>query len=333
MTDEILQSPFAIGGVEVRNRVILAPMSGVTDLPFRRLAWRFGAGLVVTEMIASRELVRGTAQSHVRMAGAGFSPHMVQIAGREPVWMGEAARIAVDHGADLVDINMGCPAKKVIGGYAGSALMRDPDHALSIVEATVAAASVPVTLKMRLGWDSETVNAAEIARRAVDAGVTMITVHGRTRCQFYEGRADWEAIARVREAVSVPFVANGDVASHDDAREILRITGADAVMVGRAAQGRPWLPGEIARVTDPESLDICTIAASHYEAMLEHYGEIAGVRQARKHLSSYIANFAPSCPTETKVRVMTSKDPAEVVRALSEALGGEFARPARRLAA
>ncbi len=294
-------------------------MSGITDVPFRRLAWRFGAGLVVTEMIASRELVRGSAQSHVRLAGAGIAPHMVQIAGCEARWMGEAARIAVDHGADIVDINMGCPAKKVIGGYAGSALMRDPDHALSLVEATVEAVRVPVTLKMRLGWDETTLNAAEIARRAEAAGVAMITVHGRTRCQFYEGRADWDAIARVREAVGVPFVANGDVADSRDATTLLGLTGADAVMIGRAARGRPWLAGAIAGMTDPATLDIPAIAEEHYRAMLDHYGEAAGVRQARKHLSSCLAHFAPSAPPDLMKRILTSGDPDEVIPALFEA--------------
>ena len=299
-------------------------MSGITDVPFRRLAWRFGAGLVVTEMIASRELVRGRAQSHLRMAGADLTPHMVQIAGCEPQWMGEAARIAVDHGADLIDINMGCPAKKVIGGYAGSALMRDPDHALSLIRATVAAVNVPVCLKMRLGWDEATLNAAEIARRAEDAGIAMVTVHGRTRCQFYEGKADWRAIARVREAVGVPFVANGDIRGRDDASAMLRITGADAVMVGRAATGRPWLPGEIAGVTDPRAINVPAIVIEHYMAMLHHYGERDGLRQARKHLASYLKNFAPSCPVEMKTRIMTSKEHQEVIDGLSKAFCGEF---------
>ena len=215
-----LSAPFRVGRLSFRTRVVLAPMSGVTDLPFRQLAWRFGAGLVVTEMVASRELVGNAAESWSRLKSSGIDPHMVQLAGREAYWMGEAARIAADNGADVIDINMGCPAKKVTGGYSGSALMRDPDHALSLIEATVKAVDVPVTLKMRLGWDENSINAPLIAKRAEDAGVQMITIHGRTRMQFYNGKADWDAIRAVREVISVPLVANGDVATREDADEI-----------------------------------------------------------------------------------------------------------------
>ncbi|HET7412057.1 MAG TPA: tRNA dihydrouridine synthase DusB [Pararhizobium sp.] len=316
-----LQSPLSIGAVEIRNHVILAPMSGVTDLPFRRLAWRFGAGLVVTEMIASRELARGTPQSQLRMAGEGMSPHMVQLAGREAHWMAEAARIAVDHGAEIIDINMGCPAKKVIGGYAGSALMRDPDYALSLIEATVSAVDVPVTLKMRLGWDETMLNAAEIARRAEAAGIRMITVHGRTRCQFYEGKADWQAIAGVREAVTVPFVANGDIASAQDAARILEMTGADAIMIGRAAQGRPWLLGQIAcEAAAPSEEMLLDVVIEHYSEMLVHYGRDVGVRHARKHLGWYLDRFASGCDPVIRSTVMRSAEPDEVMRALHAAL-------------
>jgi len=302
-------------------------MSGVTDLPFRRLAWRAGAGLVVTEMIASRELVNKSDESCLRLAGTGIDPHMVQLAGREPAWMAEGARLAVELGADIIDINMGCPAKKVTGGYAGSALMRDPALALSIIEATVDAVAVPVTLKMRLGWDDSSLNAAEIARNAESAGVRMITVHGRTRCQFYDGRADWEAIARVRDAVSVPFVANGDVATSDDASRILELTGADALMVGRAAQGQPWLPGELAGLATPPATpdEVSAYVEAHYRDMLDHYAPTAGLRHARKHLGWYLQRFAPDCPADLRIAIMTGTQPEEVLSALEEAFHRWFA--------
>ena len=320
MSSSALQSPFEIGPITIRNRVILAPMSGVSDLPFRQLAWRFGAGLVVTEMVASKELVHNAAESWSRLKGSGLTPHMVQLAGREAHWMAEAARIAEANGADIIDINMGCPAKKVIGGYSGSALMRDPDHALSLVEATVRAVKVPVTLKMRLGWDENSLNAPEIAARAQAAGVQMIIVHGRTRMQFYEGRADWDAIAAVRDVISVPLVANGDVETREDAEEIRRRSGADAVMVGRACQGRPWHAGWIAGHAGPQSNEIPDLAAGHYEAMLGHYGADVGVRHARKHVGWYLERFAPNVPAAQKAEIMTSRDPAFVSKALARCL-------------
>ncbi|MGK9055116.1 tRNA dihydrouridine synthase DusB [Neorhizobium petrolearium] len=320
-----LATPFQIGPVAIRNRVVLAPMSGVTDLPFRRLAWRFGAGLVVTEMVASRELVLNRGESWARLKGAGISPHMVQLAGREAHWMAEAAKIAADNGADIIDINMGCPAKKVTGGYSGSALMRDPDHALSLIEATVNAVSVPVTLKMRLGWDGNSINAPEIARRAENAGIRLVTIHGRTRMQFYEGRADWDAIRLVRDAVSIPLVANGDVESPEDAAEILKRSGADAVMVGRGAQGRPWHIGWLAGHAAPSRAEIAGLVVEHYEAMLELYGREPGLRHARKHLGWYLDRFAPDLPVEEKAAIMISKDPAEVSRRMTDALTGEAA--------
>ncbi|MGH6861979.1 MAG: tRNA dihydrouridine synthase, partial [Phyllobacterium sp.] len=208
-------------------------MSGVSDLPFRQLAWQAGAGMVVSEMVASAELCTRERGNLLRLKGDGLGTHVVQIAGREPRWMAEAARIAEGEGAHMVDINMGCPAKKVTGGLSGSALMRDLDHALTLIEATIGAVAVPVTLKMRLGWDDDSVNAPELAARAERAGIGMVTVHGRTRCQFYEGKADWHAIAAVKEAVSIPVVANGDVLGREDATAILEASGADAVMVGR----------------------------------------------------------------------------------------------------
>ncbi|MBB3913184.1 tRNA-dihydrouridine synthase B [Rhizobium fabae] len=304
----------------MRNRVVLAPMSGVTDMPFRELAWRFGAGLVVTEMVASRELVNDTAESWSRLRAAGFRPHMVQLAGREARWMAEAAKIAADHGADIIDINMGCPAKKVIGGYSGSALMRDPDHALGLIEATVKAVDIPVTLKMRLGWDENTINAPDIARRAEAAGIQLVTIHGRTRMQFYEGRADWHAIRAVRDVISIPLIANGDVESADDAQEILRRSGADAVMIGRGCQGRPWHAGVIAGGAEPPPYEIADIAVEHYGMMLEFYGEAVAIRHARKHLGWYLERFAPALAGSEKAAIMTSRDPREVAARLYDAL-------------
>ncbi|TLX12350.1 tRNA dihydrouridine synthase DusB [Rhizobium sp. MHM7A] len=315
-----LAAPFRIGPVSVRNRVVLAPMSGVTDMPFRELAWRFGAGLVVTEMVASRELVNDTAESWARLKAAGFRPHMVQLAGREAHWMAEAAKIAADHGADIIDINMGCPAKKVIGGYSGSALMRDPDHALGLIEATVKAVEIPVTLKMRLGWDENSINAPDIARRAEAAGIQLVTIHGRTRMQFYEGRADWDAIRAVRGVISIPLIANGDVETAGDAQEILRRSGADAVMIGRGCQGRPWHAGVLAGAAEPRREDIPHIAVEHYRMMLDFYGEAVAIRHARKHLGWYLERFAPAVAGGEKADIMTSRDPREVAARLYDAL-------------
>lgn len=317
-----LASSFAIGPVAVRNRIILAPMSGVTDLPFRQLAWRYGAGLVVTEMVASRELAHNKGESWERLKGTGIRPHMVQLAGREAYWMGEAARIVEANGADIIDINMGCPAKKVTGGYSGSALMRDPDHALSLVEAVVAAVKVPVTVKMRLGWDENSLNAPLIASRAEDAGVKLITVHGRTRMQFYEGRADWDAIRRVRDVLTIPLVANGDVETVEDAGEILKRSGADAVMLGRGAQGRPWHPGVLAGGKLPSRTEMAAVACEHYELMLSFYGREAGLRHARKHVGWYLDRCAPDTPVDVKAGLMTQNNPDVVLRVLGEQLSG-----------
>lgn len=316
------REPLTIGPVTARNRVFLAPMSGISDLPFRRLAGEFGAGLVVTEMVASRELATDSRESWARLRSSGISPHVVQLAGREAHWMAEAARIAEAEGADMIDINMGCPAKKVTGGYSGSALMRDPERALSLIEATVGAVSVPVTLKMRLGWDENSLNAAVIARNAVSAGIRMLTIHGRTRCQFYKGKADWSAIARVRDAVDIPFVANGDIASQADIATCLSVTGADAVMIGRASQGRPWLCGELAGAVSVPEDDISRrrIALRHHAMMIEHYGDDVGVRHARKHVASYLEHLAPATPVELKSAIMSTLEPAQAYSLFREAL-------------
>jgi len=321
-----LSSPLRIGNIEIRNRVALAPMSGVTDLPFRTLAWRFGAGFVVTEMVASRELVGNASESWARLKNSGIKPHIVQLAGREAHWMAEAAKIAAANGADIIDINMGCPAKKVTGGYSGSALMRDPDHALSLVEATVRAVDVPVTLKMRLGWDENSINAPLIARRAQEAGVQAITVHGRTRMQFYTGKADWDAIRAVREVVSVPLVANGDVDTVADAQEILRRSGADAVMAGRSSQGRPWHVGVLAGAAGhPDQAEIADIFVEHYEMMLEFYGADTGLRHARKHVGWYLDRFASDLAGTEKGAILTSTDPKSVAARASEAIRSSHA--------
>lgn len=283
----------SVGDIKLRNRVLLAPMSGVSDRPFREIADLGQAGLVVTEMVASRELAEARPDMVRRTdrpsSGSLFA---VQLAGREPYWMSEGARIAQDLGADIIDINMGCPARQVTGGYSGSALMRDLDHALTLIEATVQAARVPVTLKMRLGWDDHTMNAPELARRAEAAGVKMVTVHGRTRCQFYKGKANWSAIAEVKKNLkAIPLIANGDVATIADVRTIFDKSGADGVMVGRGSYGRPWWPGVLAHqldpatgIPEPDLAGEADLMARHHQAILSLYGHEHGNRIARKHL-------------------------------------------------
>ena len=293
--ESAVTTPVWIGPVRLGAPVILAPMSGVTDLPFRRLAAKSGAGLVVSEMIASQELSHDKPESRLRMESDGLANPVIQIAGREPRWMAEAARIAEGAGAAIIDINMGCPAKKVTSGYSGSALMRDLDHATRLIEATVAATCRPVTLKMRLGWDDSTINAPELAKRAEATGVQMVTVHGRTRCQFYKGKANWRAIRKVRDAVAVPLIANGDLGAPEEIEAMAAASGANALMVGRASYGRPWLPGYLNAALKGEGqafLDALPRPtdwiAAHYEAMLAHYGAHVGVRAARKHLGWYL---------------------------------------------
>jgi tRNA-dihydrouridine synthase B len=325
----------SIGRHKLPNRAFLAPMAGITDAPMRRLAERFGAGLVISEMIASSALATGNHDMVRRLSKSGHLPHMVQLAGCEAEWMTRGALIAEAAGADIIDINMGCPSKRVTNGYAGSALMRVPDEALKLVEAVVAATPLPVTVKMRLGWDDDSLNAPDIARRAVDAGVQMITVHGRTRQQFYKGEARWELVAPVVDAVDVPVVVNGDITDLAAARSALEKSGAAAVMIGRGAQGQPWIVGQLGAQLDgeapserPDGQQLVELILEHYDAMLSDYGMQIGARVARKHLDWYLEALGIELDKETRKTLLGLETPGDVIGMIPDIYGGDWRQAA-----
>ena len=321
-----VSSPMKIGTLTCRNRAFLAPMSGISDVPFRKLAWKFGAGLVFSEMVASEALVTGQTEMEMKALSAGLPIHAVQIAGRQAKWMALAAKICEDNGADLLDINMGCPARRVTSGLSGSALMRDLDHALGLIEAVTGVVKIPVTLKMRLGWDDQSINAPQLAMRAQSAGIAMVSVHARTRCQFYKGEADWNAVRAVRSATTLPLVINGDIKDVHSADTAMASSGADALMIGRASYGAPWMAGSIADQTAQvmgrniwNSPSMHQIVLEHFEEVLLHYGIEIGIRQFRKHLGWYIDRLGTDrqC-APLRASMMTGTDPNHLRRMIKQ---------------